>query len=177
MALSSQVAYQEWTYWDVAHVEFAIGKKTGEAIEPLRIARNGAMAYTTGQITLRRHSWPVLCGITIVGLGIGMLAAVYKATSVSGFRTGWQGIPFSLTLAGACGRVAGCRVELRQDALMVINPLRTHIVPRVAIRSVSVGDDGTLEVQLAEDRKVAVFAFGGSLLQGLIKFRECPGCW
>ncbi|MFE0729339.1 PH domain-containing protein [Streptomyces antibioticus] len=145
-------------------MEFVIGEKLGGATEPLRTARNGAMAYTEDQTALRRPSWPVLHGIVIIGLGIGMLAAVCKVTSASGFRSGWQGIPVFLALAGICGRVARCRVELRQDTLLVINPLRTHIVPRVAIRSVSVGDDGTLEVQLDEDQKISVFAFGGSLL-------------
>ncbi|WP_432058664.1 hypothetical protein [Streptomyces sp. bgisy022] len=87
-----------------------------------------------------------------------------KVTSVNGFRTGWQGIPIYLVLAGVCGRIANCKVVLREDALVVVNPLRTHVVPIVMIRSVSVGDDGTLEVWLDEERAIAVFAFGGSLV-------------
>lgn len=100
------------------------------------------------QDVLRRRSWPILCGIVIVGLGVGMLAAVCKVTSVNGFRTGWQGMPIYLALAGICGRIANCKVILLEDALVVVNPLRSHILPNVAIRDVSVSDDGTLEVHL-----------------------------
>ncbi|MFE0173686.1 hypothetical protein ACFWZ2_15315 [Streptomyces sp. NPDC059002] len=73
-------------------------------------------------------------------------------------------MPIALLLAGVAGRVANCKVVLRNDVLLVINPLRTHIVPKMAIRGVSVSDDGTLEVQLDEDRIISVFAFGGSLV-------------
>ncbi|WP_331762551.1 PH domain-containing protein (plasmid) [Streptomyces sp. NBC_01527] len=92
-----------------------------------------------------------------------MLAAVCKVTSVNGFRTGWQGIPIYLALVSICGRIANCKVILREDALMVVNPLRSHFLPKNAIRDVSVSDDGTLEVHLEEGRAVSVFAFGGSL--------------
>ncbi|MFF4148288.1 hypothetical protein ACFY0A_45285 [Streptomyces sp. NPDC001698] len=116
------------------------------------------------QAVLRRRSWLVFFGIVIVGLGIGMLAAVCKVTSVNGFRTGWQGIPVYLAAAGICGRIANSKVILREDVLIVVNPLRSHILPKMAIHGVSVADDGTLEVRLSEDRSVAVFAFGGSLI-------------
>ncbi|MFB7917371.1 PH domain-containing protein [Streptomyces sp. NPDC056061] len=113
---------------------------------------------------LRRRSWPVLSGIFVLGLGIVTIAAVYKVSSVNGFRTGWQGIPVYLALAGIIGRVVSCKVIVRDEVLLVVNPLRTHIVPRTAIRAVSVTDDGTLEVALDEDRTIPVFAFGGSLV-------------
>ncbi|MFE4329386.1 hypothetical protein ACFRQM_07975 [Streptomyces sp. NPDC056831] len=116
------------------------------------------------QDVLRRRSWIILCGIVIVGLGVGMLAAVCKVTAVNGFRTGWQGIPIYLALAGICGRIANCKVILLEDSLVVVNPLRSHILPKIAIRDVSVSDDGTLEVQLKKDRVVSVFVFGGSLM-------------
>lgn len=93
-----------------------------------------------------------------------MSVAVFKVSSMNDFRTGWQGIPIYLAFASFVGRIANCKVILREDALLVVNPLRTHIVPKMAIRGVSVGDDGTLEVRLDEEREIAVFAFGGSLV-------------
>ncbi|CAL9566277.1 hypothetical protein SUDANB51_04734 [Streptomyces sp. enrichment culture] len=127
------------------------------------------MVSATSQAVLRRRSWPIFCAIVLVGLGIGMLAAVLKVTSVNGFRTGWQGVPIYLAVASVMGRIAGCKVILRDDALLVVNPLRTHIVPKVLIRGASVSDDGTLEVNLDEDRSIAAFAFGGSLVD---RFRK-----
>lgn len=59
--------------------------------------------------------------------------------------------------------IANCKVILRDDALTVVNPLRTHILPVRAIHDVAVGDDGTLEVELDRDRVASVYAFGGSL--------------
>ncbi|MFF5280520.1 PH domain-containing protein [Streptomyces sp. NPDC013171] len=106
----------------------------------------------------------VISWVVILGLGIGMLAAVYEVTSVNGFRTGWQGIPVFLVLAGIAGRVANSKVILGEDVLTVVNPLRTHHLPKAAICDASVGDDGTLEVRLDGDRTVSVFAFGGSLV-------------
>ncbi|MFF0425914.1 PH domain-containing protein [Streptomyces sp. NPDC004520] len=106
----------------------------------------------------------VISWIVVLGLGIGMLAAVYKVTSVNGFRMGWQGMPVFLALAGIIGKVANCKVILGEDALTVVNPLRTHHLPKAAIRDVSVGDDGTLEVHLGGDRTVSAFAFGGSIV-------------
>jgi hypothetical protein len=53
---------------------------------------------------------------------------------------------------------------LRDDVLLVVNPLRTHRIPKNLIRGASVGDDGTLEVNLDEDRSISAFAFGGSLI-------------
>lgn len=98
------------------------------------------------------------------GLGIGMLAAVCKVTSVSGFRVGWQGVPVYLALAGIIGRVANCKVILSGNVLTVVNPLRSHILPKEVISGASVGDDGTLEVQLHGGGTVSVFAYGGSLI-------------
>ena len=115
-------------------------------------------------VVLRRGSWMAISWVVILGLGIGMLAAVYKVTSVNGFRTGWQGIPIYLALAGITGRVANCKMILCEDMLTVVNPMRSHSLPKAAIRDVSVGDDGTLEVHLDKDRTVSVFAFGGSLI-------------
>jgi len=93
-----------------------------------------------------------------------MAAAVYKVTSVHGFRDGWQGIPVYLVLAALCGRIANCKVVLRDDVLVVVNPLRTHVFPKAVIVGVSLTDDGTLQVRLDGDRSVPVFAFGGSLV-------------
>ncbi|MFE7333142.1 hypothetical protein ACFU8W_51935 [Streptomyces sp. NPDC057565] len=121
-------------------------------------------AKAMNAIVLRRVSWMVICWVTVLAMGIGMLAAVYKVTSVNGFRVGWQGIPVYLALAGIIGRIVNCKVILRDGVLTVVNPLRTHTLPAVAIRDVLVGDDGTLEVHLDKDRVVSVFAFGGSLV-------------
>ncbi|MFJ6566744.1 PH domain-containing protein [Streptomyces sp. NPDC091292] len=121
------------------------------------------MQKTRGNV-LRRRSWLVFPWIAIVGLGVGMLLAVFKVSSVNGFRTGWQGIPVYLALAGISGRVANCKVDLREDVILVVNLVRTHVLPRTAIRGVSVGDDGTLEVHLDHEREIAVFAFGGSVI-------------
>ncbi|MEU3251885.1 hypothetical protein [Streptomyces sp. NPDC006997] len=125
------------------------------------MTRTPAPGRTT---VLRRRSWPVLCGIALVALGIGMAAAVWKVTSVSGFRSGWQGIPVYLALAGVLGRIAHCKVVLREDAALVVNPLRSHTLPRSAISAAGVDDHGTLELRLDEDHTVGAFAFGGSLV-------------
>jgi hypothetical protein len=101
-----------------------------------------------------------------------MFAAVWKVASVNGFRTGWQGVPIYLALAGICGRIANCKVLLRENELLLINPLRTHIVPKVLIRGASIGDDGTLSVDLGGNRTVSAFAFGGSLVD---RFRGTSG--
>ena len=116
------------------------------------------------QVVLRRRSWPILGGIVILGLGIGMVSAVCKVSAVSGFRAGWQGIPIYLALAGVCGRIANCKVILREEGLIVVNPLRSHFLPAWAIHDAVVADGGTLEVRLSEGRAVSVFAFGGSLI-------------
>ncbi|MFH9266033.1 hypothetical protein ACH4KN_17505 [Streptomyces sp. NPDC017546] len=116
------------------------------------------------QIVLRRNSWVVISWVVVIGLGLSMLAAVLKVSSVNGFRTGWQGIPVFLALVVPIGRVANCKIVLREDVLVVVNPLRTHILPVAAVHDVSVGDDGTLDVRLDHHRVVSVFAFGGSLI-------------
>lgn len=116
---------------------------------------------------LRRRSWLIIPWIFVPGLAIGMAAAVYKVSSMHGFQTGWQGIPVYLALVGVVGRVANCKAVLREEELLVINPLRTYIVPKAEIRDASVGDDGTLELRLDEGAKVSVFAFGGSLVDRL----------
>lgn len=113
---------------------------------------------------LRRRSWPILFGIATVALGIGMAAAVYKVTSVNGFRSGWQGIPIFLAIAGILGRIASCKVVMRDGSLMVVNPLRTHVVSKDFVHSAAVNDDGTLEVRLTEGDALSSFAFGGSLI-------------
>lgn len=126
--------------------------------------RERVVLFIMSQLVLRRRSWPFICGIAITGLAVGMLAAVWKVTSVNGFRTGWQGIPIYFALAGACGRIANCKIVLRGNVLLVVNPLSTHYIPKDLIRGAVVGDDGTLEVTLDEDRSVSAFAFGGSLI-------------
>lgn len=81
-----------------------------------------------------------------------------------GFSDGWQGIPIYLAAASILGRIANCKVILLNDALLVVNPLRTHSVPKTLIREAWVDNGGTLEVNLGEDQNVSVFAFGGSLI-------------
>ncbi|MEV5986905.1 hypothetical protein AB0L85_18080 [Streptomyces sp. NPDC052051] len=130
------------------------------------------MTYTANRAVLRRRSWPVFFGILILGMSVGMSLAVYKVTSVNGFRSGWQGIPIYLALAGVAGRVANCKVVLCDDVLLVVNPLRTHIVPKMLIHGASVADDGTLEVDLDEGRNISAFAFGGSLID---RFKDTSG--
>lgn len=115
-------------------------------------------------ITLRRRSWMITSWIVVLGLGAGMLAAVYKVSSINGFRVGWQGIPVYLALAGIAIRVANCKVLLGDDYLTVVNPLRTHRLPKSAIREVSVGEDGNLKVLVGTGRTILPFAFGGSLV-------------
>ncbi|MFD5125707.1 hypothetical protein [Streptomyces sp. NPDC058385] len=89
---------------------------------------------------------------------------MFKVTAMHGFREGWQGIPVFLAVAAICGRIANSKVVMRETVLMLVNPLRTYTIPKAMIRDVSVGDDGTLEVHLDQERKVAAFAFGGSLV-------------
>jgi hypothetical protein len=115
-------------------------------------------------ITLRRKSWLIFSGLVILGIGAGILAAVVNVTSVNGFQTGWQGVPVFFALAGFVGRIANCKVVLLHDELIVVNPLRTTVVSRAMIRSASVSDDGTLQVQIGDDQIIPVFAFGGSLV-------------
>jgi hypothetical protein len=62
---------------------------------------------------LRRRSWPIFFGIVIAGSGIGMGIAVFAGD----FRTGWQGIPIYLAVAGILGRLANCKVVLRHNTL------------------------------------------------------------
>ncbi|QID39439.1 PH domain-containing protein [Streptomyces albus] len=115
-------------------------------------------------IVLRRRMWPVFVGIVVPGLGIAMIAAVWNVTAVNGFRTGWQGIPVYLAGVGVIVRVACCRVELRETTLLVVNPLRTHTIPKSAIRDVSVNEGGTLGVWIDEEQEIQCYAFGGSLI-------------
>ncbi|MGW1204056.1 hypothetical protein [Streptomyces cyaneofuscatus] len=122
------------------------------------------MSMNDRTAVLRRRSWSVIFGIAVVGLGAGMLLAVVKVTSMSGFRTGWQGIPVYLVIAGLIGRIVNCKVVLRKDALTVINPLRTHTLPKSVIKSAAPGEDGGLEVTLSGGRTVPVFAYGGSFI-------------
>ncbi|MEU9169150.1 hypothetical protein AB0D34_15320 [Streptomyces sp. NPDC048420] len=110
--------------------------------------------------------------MVIVGLGIGLVAAVYRVTSAHGFREGWQGIPVYLAVVGILGRIANCKVVLRETELLVVNPLRTHVVPASRIRTGAVGDDGTLVVRLAGGRGIRVFGFGGSVVD---RFRGTSG--
>ncbi|GAA3377517.1 hypothetical protein GCM10020367_53480 [Streptomyces sannanensis] len=94
-----------------------------------------------------------------------MLSAVWKVTSVNGFRMGWQGIPVYLALAAILGRIVTCKVVLHEATLVVINPLRTHTIPRSALARAEVDDHGTLELHLHhDDKRIPSFAFGGSLV-------------
>ncbi|WP_146252262.1 hypothetical protein [Streptomyces carminius] len=115
-------------------------------------------------IVLRRKSWLIFSGLVILGSGVGMLAAVVNVTSVNGFQTGWQGVPVFFAFVGVVSRVANCKVILLGSKLIVVNPLRTTIVPMTIIRGASVSDDGTLQVQIGDDQNIPVFAFGGSLV-------------
>ncbi|MFE9384659.1 hypothetical protein ACFYMO_15740 [Streptomyces sp. NPDC007025] len=115
-------------------------------------------------VVLRRTSWPVLFGAVLLGSGISVVVVVCKLASTDGFRTIWQAIPIYLFFAGVIGRIANCKIVLRGDALLVINPLRTHILPKRAIHGVSTADDGTLMVHLGEGRNFSAYAFGGSLI-------------
>ncbi|MFJ1594476.1 PH domain-containing protein [Kitasatospora albolonga] len=119
-------------------------------------------------MVLRRVSWTVFFWISIVGLGVGMTVAVFLVSSESGFRTGWQGIPAFLVLAGLLGRIGNCKVILRDGVLTVVNPLRTHILPKSAIRGVSADDGGTLRFHLDHDREISAFAFGGSMIDHFV---------
>ncbi|MFE6100439.1 PH domain-containing protein [Streptomyces laurentii] len=120
-------------------------------------------------VVLRRVSWRVISWVGVIGLGIGTIAAVAKVTSVNGFRMGWQGIPVFFVLAGILGRIANCKVVLDEDALTVVGPLRTHRIPKATIRDVVVDENGTLDVHvLGREKGVAVFAFGGSLVDHYI---------
>lgn len=102
--------------------------------------------------------------VAILGVGMGMIVAVGNVTTVNGFRSGWQGFPIFLVFAGYIGRIAHCKLVLHEDTLLVVNPIRTYVVPKNAIHAASVADDGTLEIQLDVDRAIAVYAFGGSLI-------------
>ncbi|MEU8540781.1 hypothetical protein AB0C52_12490 [Streptomyces sp. NPDC048717] len=116
------------------------------------------------KVVLRRVSWLVIAWVIILGLGALAIAAVLNVTSVHGFRRGWQGIPVFLLLAGIAGRVANCKVMLGKDLLTVVGPLRTHRIPKAAIRGVPVDSQGSLDIDLGKESKVWVFAFGGSLV-------------
>ncbi|MGJ5896967.1 PH domain-containing protein [Streptomyces niveiscabiei] len=122
------------------------------------------MTARSGEVALRRRSWIVLCWIMILGLGIGTVGAIARVTAVHGFRTGWQGIPVFLVTATVIGRISNSKVILSGDVLTVVNPLRSHVIPRSAIRGVEVDAGGTLVVRLDGEREVGVYAFGGSLV-------------
>ncbi|NJQ01558.1 hypothetical protein HCK00_13745 [Streptomyces sp. PLAI1-29] len=122
------------------------------------------IVVTGRSVVLRRRSWSIIFGTAAVGLGTGMFAAVLKVSSMSGFRTGWQGIPAYLLIAGLIGRIVNCKVVMRDGVLTVVNPLRTHTVAKAVIESAAAGDDGGLEVALSGGRSVAVFAYGGSFI-------------
>ncbi|WP_141658525.1 hypothetical protein [Streptomyces mutabilis] len=84
---------------------------------------------------------------------------------MNSFRMGWQGIPVYLALAAILGRIATCKVVLYEATLVVINPLRTHTIPRSALTRADVDDHGTLELHLhRDDKPIPAFAFGGSLV-------------
>lgn len=119
-----------------------------------------ANAEVNGSTVLRRRSWPIFFGIVIVGSGIGMGIAVCTGD----FRTGWQGIPIYFAIAGILGRLANCKIVLRHETLFMINPLRTHVVPKAAICAISVSDDETLKLETHDGREIPSFAFGGSLV-------------
>ncbi|MFE7480569.1 PH domain-containing protein [Streptomyces sp. NPDC057552] len=119
-------------------------------------------------VVLRRVSWMVFCWVAIVGMGIGGIIAVFAVSSANGFREGWQGIPAFLAIMGFIGRIGNCKVILRDDELAVVNPLRTYILPKSAVRGVSVNDGGTLRFHLDDDRKIYSFAFGGSLIDRFV---------
>ncbi|MDJ1137453.1 hypothetical protein [Streptomyces iconiensis] len=116
------------------------------------------------EIVLRRISWQVLFGVISLGIGIGMVVAIWRVTSVNGFRMGWQGIPVYLALVGFIGRIANCKIVLRDEVLVVVNPLQIHVIPKSAIRDIFVDDGGTLGVGIGEEQEISVFAFAGSLI-------------
>ncbi|MDT0489931.1 PH domain-containing protein [Streptomyces griseus] len=119
-------------------------------------------------VVLRRVSWMVFFGVALVGLGIGAVVAVLAVSAANGFREGWQAIPVFLAIAGFIGRIGNCKVIIRDEVLTVVNPLRTHILPKSAIRGVSVDGGGTLRFHLDQDREISSFAFGGSLIDHFV---------
>ncbi|MFE4593514.1 hypothetical protein [Streptomyces laurentii] len=119
-------------------------------------------------VVLRRVSWLVIAWVAILGLGVLGVAAVLNVTSVHGFRRGWQGIPVFLLIAGIIGRVANCKVILDEGLLTVVGPLRTHHIPKAAIRDVPVNSQGHLDIDFGEEPTVRVFAFGGSLVDHFV---------
>ncbi|MBZ3910782.1 PH domain-containing protein [Streptomyces acidiscabies] len=77
-------------------------------------------------------------------------------TSVNGFRTGWQGIPAFLVTAAIVGRISNSKVVLSGDVLTVVNPLRSHVIPRSAIRRVEVDTGGTLVVRIGGEAALRI---------------------
>lgn len=126
------------------------------------------MARENSVIVLRRRSLLAFSWVAIIGLGVGMLAAVCHVTSLHGFRVGWQGIPVYFALAGILGRIANPKIILRQCELLVVNPLQTYVVPKSDIRRVAPDDNGNLEIETNAECKISAFAFSGSVIDHFI---------
>jgi hypothetical protein len=111
----------------------------------------------------------VFCGAAVVGLAVGTVAAVCAVTAAHGFRQGWQGIPAFFLTSGVIGRIANCKVELRPDEISVVNPLRTYSLPMSSVRGACVDEGGTLVVQFGAESEAGAYAFGGSLVDRLMR--------
>lgn len=73
-----------------------------------------------------------------------------------------------LALCAVLGRITSSKVCLFADRLVIVNPLRTYTVPRELVGSVLANDGGTLIVRTTESREIAVFGFGGSVVDHFI---------
>jgi hypothetical protein len=85
-----------------------------------------------------------------------------------GFRQGWQGIPVYLAVCALLGRIASSKVCLFEDHLVITNPLRTYTVPRELVHLAVANAGGTLVVSTTEHQAIAVFGFGGSIVDHFI---------
>ncbi|WP_137994241.1 hypothetical protein [Streptomyces vilmorinianum] len=65
-------------------------------------------------------------------------------------------------------RVSGSRITLRDDSLVVVNPLMTYTVPYTDIARIGGGGGGTLNIVTRAGHEIHATSFGGSLIDNFV---------
>ncbi|MGW4722390.1 hypothetical protein [Streptomyces sp. NPDC004291] len=120
------------------------------------------------RMVLRRWSFPVLSWISVLVLGLLNILFIAAAEESGAGGESFMASAVCLVTIALIRRVLCSRIVLGADALRVVNPLMTYVIPYRLVSEVGTSKDGTLTVRTTEGGEVYATAFGGSLLDHFV---------